>query len=159
MFNKLKSQWKNDWWIKECGNVATEYQSRRNDLEKRLQEELARFEEAFDIEKEISCVRIESERKKIKLLEEEVEYRFKTLEERRLELIKVDNELKTQIKLLEAKASPSAVWSEAFSQGMSKCWDLALPFMQENIEKFKTKVKEDAAVEAIQRLKNAPNKK
>lgn len=159
MFNKLKSKWKNDWWAKECGNIAKEYQVRRNDLESKLQGELDRIKETFEIEKEILSVRIDSERNKVKIAEDEVLYRFGSLEERKLELIRADNELKSQIKLLEAKASPSAVWSEAFSQGMSKSWDLILPVMLENIEKLKSKIKEDATMEAIQRLKNAPIKK
>lgn len=139
IFNKLFENWKNDWWIKECANIAKEYESRRKDLEERLDEELLRTKEFLSIEIEVMRVGLEAKKSMLKIQEEDIDYRLKKLEERKLEL-------------------PS-VWAEAFGQGMSKSWDLMLPFMLENIEKLKSKIKEDAAMEAIQRLKNAPNKK
>jgi len=159
IFNKLFQKWKNEWWIKECAKVASEYEDRKKDLEEILDEELLRTKEMLDLEIEVMRVGLESKKRKLTVEQEEVDYRLKNLEERKAELASADNYLKGQIKLLEAKASPSAVWAEAFGQGMSKSWDLMLPFMLENIDKLKMKLKEDAAMEAIQRLKNAPNKK
>jgi len=159
MFNKLKEKWKNDWWIKECAKVASEYEDRRKDLEQRMDEELLRTKEMLDLEIEVMRVGLEAKKRKLTVEQEEVDYRLKNLEEKKAELASADNYLKGQIKLIEAKASPTAVWTEAFGQGMSKCWDLMLPIMQENMDKLKSKLKEDAAMEAIQRLKNAPNKK
>ena len=149
---KLFDKWKNEWWLNNARKLSQEFNDNRMDLIRRCQEEIKQAEDTWKMSKNIIL-------QKIALEESEVAYRLKVLEERKLELIKADNDLKTQIKLLEAKASPSSVWSEAFGQGMSKCWDLALPFMQENIEKLKSKIREDAAMEAIKRLNNAPNKK
>ena len=148
MFDWLFDRWKQEWWLKHAAGIAREYQHRQEDLLRRLEAEL----------QERQC-KIEVEIRRGKVLEEEVTYRTKVLEERKLELIQADNDLKNQIKVIEAKAHPSTVYVEAFSQGINKCWDMLIPVMSENIEKLKTKVKDDAISEAIQRLKNAPNKK
>lgn len=56
----------------------------------------------------------------------------------KVEFEKANNDLKTQIKLLEAKASPTGVWTEAFSLGFGKAFDL----MKDVIKKA-TKGRED----------------
>ena len=142
MFDWLFDRWKQEWWLKHAAEIAHGYQHRQEDLLRRLEAEL----------QERQC-KIEVEIRRGKVLEEEVTYRTKVLEERKLELIQADNDLKNQIKVLEAKAHPSTVYVEAFSQGVSKSLDMLMPIMSENLEKFKTKLKDDAIAEAIKRLK------
>ena len=72
--------------------------------------------------------------------------------------MQADNELKQKIKVLEAKAHPSEVWSQAFTLGVSKSWEMMLPIMTQNLDKVISKIKEDSVKEAIGRL-NATNKK
>ena len=81
-----------------------------------------------------------------------MEFRLKSLEYRNIELARADNDLKIQIRLLEAKASPTSVWTEAFSLGVSKTWDLLLPVMTGNIEALKKKIYEDATFDSITRM-------
>lgn len=158
MFKKLIESWKQDWLLKNAAKIAKEYESRQRDLISKLDSEMKLNLQKLELERDVLYAKVRAEIQKEKLLEEEVTFRAKTLEERKIDLIKADNDLKQQIKLIEAKASPSAVWTEAFSQGVSKCWDLLLPSMTENIEKLKSKIREDAIHEAIGRL-NATNKK
>ena len=159
MIFNLFERWKQEWWLKHAADIAREYAHRQEDLVKRLETEINDKLNLLQQDLKLRESKLTSEISKGKILEEEVAYRTKILEDRKLELIAADNELRTQIKLIEAKAHPSSVYIEAFSQGMNKCWDMLLPIMSDNIEKLKTKMKDDAITEAIQRLKNAPNKK
>lgn len=45
------------------------------------------------------------------------------------------------------------VWLEGFSAGVSKQWDTLVPLLTQNIDKLIAKIKEDAAIEAVNRLK------
>ena len=63
------------------------------------------------------------------------------VDDRQKELERVNAELKTQIRLIEAKASPDSVWQSAFSQGFSKAWDMMMPLMTQGIDKVKEKIR------------------
>ena len=160
MIAKLIERWKQEWWLKNASEMAKEYAHRKDDLILKLESEMKDTQEKYQsklrfLEENLKLQerQIELALNKGKILEEEVTYRTKSLEERKLELIQADNDLKTQIKLIEAKAHPSTVYVEAFSQGVSKSLDMLMPIMSENLEKFKTKLKDDAIAEAIKRLK------
>lgn len=159
IIDKIINRWKEDWWKKEAENISREYQSKRNELQSRLDEEILEVHKSWKSRYEILSQEILSEEKKISLKQEEVAYRLKTLEDRNLELIKTDNEVKMQIKLLEAKASPNAVWLEAFTQGFSKAWDSMNPIMMENVYKTKKAIEERAIMDILNRNSNGNNKK
>ena len=57
-------------------------------------------------------------------LEKKRSFYDKEFEELKLLHETKSNELRQQIKLLEAKASPDQVWVSAFTAGVSKAWDL-----------------------------------
>jgi len=158
MFKKLIESWKQEWWLKHASEVAREYQSRQLDLEKRLEEEMRLNLNKLELERDVIYAKVKGEIQKGQLLEEEVVYRTKTLEDRKLELIKADNELREQIKLIQAKASPDQIWNQAFTTGVSKTLDMIIPSLTEGFDKYKIKVREEAVTEAIARLR-APNKK
>ncbi len=158
MIKKLIERWKREWWLKNASELAKEYQSKQIELEKNLSDEIRLTIQKLELERDVLYSKIKSEIEKGKILEEEVLYREKNLESRKLELIKADNELKKQIATIEAKASPSSVWAEAFTAGANKTWDLIIPVMTENISKLKKKIEEDATAEAIARLR-VTNKK
>lgn len=158
MIKKLIDKWKKEWWINHSSRLIEEYSKEESKLVESLKSEIKRNIEMMEIERDTLYAKTRLEIQKGEVLEEEIKYRLKNLEERKLELIEADKELKTQIKLIEAKAHPSSLFMEAFSLGMSKCWELALPMMAENVEKLKLKIKEEAAKEAIGRF-NATNKK
>lgn len=157
-WTNLKERWKQEWWLKHASEVAKEYESRQADLIQKLDSEFKLNIEKSELERDVLYTKIKSELQKGKLLEEEVEFRLKTLNDRKLELIQADNDLKQQIKVIESKASPSSVWAEAFTAGANKTWEIIVPVMTDNITKLKKKMEEDAIQEAIARL-NASNKK
>jgi len=61
--------------------------------------------------------------------------------DRKSELGRVQEELKIQIRLLEAKASPDNIWTTAFSQGFSKAWDVMIPHMTEGLDRVKDQIR------------------
>lgn len=72
--------------------------------------------------------------------------------DRRIELEKVNEELKAQIRLIEAKARPDSLFIEAFSLGVSKSWDSLTPIITANFDRLKDKIKNDAIEETRKQL-------
>lgn len=145
MIKKIIQEWKQEWWLKHAGQLAQEFNGKHIDLVHRCEEEIQKAQAAWQITKESSL-------QKIRLEEEEIKYRLESLESRKRELAHLDTDIKNQMKLLEAKANPSFVWESAFTAGATKTWDLIMPLMTRNLEKMMTKIKEDAAIEAVNRL-------
>ena len=159
MFKKLISSWKAEWFNRKESELVFEYSRRLESMIKQVRSE---GEERLDAIRDQTLLEIETKESALKIIKsqnEDLSFQQKRLDDRKLELIQAQDELKIQIRLIEAKASPSSIFIEAFSQGINKAWDLLLPVMSENIDKLKIKMKEDAAIEAIQRLKYASNKK
>lgn len=155
---RIFDKWKKEWWVIKSSELYKEFEQKKIELENTLNQEIKFHIQKLEIERDILYAKVKSEIEKGKLLEEEVAYRIKTLENRKLELIQTDNDTKRQISILEAKASPTAVWAEAFTAGATKTWELIVPVMTDNLSILKTKMKEEAVQEAIARF-NAPNKK
>ena len=65
IFKKLEERWKNEWWNKKACEIAKEYQYRRDDLEKKLEDEILLTKEKWDIELEVAKARIDIQKKKI----------------------------------------------------------------------------------------------
>jgi len=74
------------------------------------------------------------------------------VEDRKKELIRVNEDLKTQIRLIEAKASPDHVWESSFSQGFSKAWDMMIPLMKKGIEKTHEKIRQEEIENSFPRI-------
>ena len=144
MINKLINKWKQEWYLRHSADLAREFEAK-------LKENETLFL------KEIECQKAIHE-EKIKILKEEEAHRERLVSDRISELKSVDNDLKNQIKILEAKAHPSEVWAQAFSMGVSKTWDMLLPTMTENIEKLRESLFQRATEEALGRL-NGNHKK
>ena len=147
MFKKLFESWKQEWWFKQALKLHEEYASKQSELESR-----------FDNEIKDVYIRKQKILSKLKIEEDELAHRLEIISDRKIELAKADNELRTQIKLLEAKASPTSVWCEAFTQGMSKSWDLMLPIISDNVEKVKRAIYDKATADTLERL-HGNNKK
>jgi len=155
MFKKLQEKWKQEWWEKRQDDICREYSAREKELKADLEEHLEQDRQAIEASKaSLSAKELEIEMRsaKLSIRQAEIEELEVRVAERKFELLKADNDLKAQIKLLEAKASPTAVWTEAFSLGVSKTWDLLLPVMTGNIEALKKKIYEDATFDSIARL-------
>ena len=145
MFKKLFDKWKHEWWINQVSKLEEEYKDKKLELELEFEKEIDEITKKREFDKQSIINRIEFE-------EEELNHRLKVLEDRKIEAIKADNELKTQIKLLEAKASPSSVWVEAFTAGVHKTWDMLLPVMTGNVEAMRKKIYEDAINDSLKRM-------
>lgn len=158
MIKKLLDKWKQEWWLRNASNIAREFQHRQTDLENKLNHESRINIQKLELERDILYAKIKAEIEKGNILEAEVEYREQILSDRKLELIRADNELREQIKLTQAKASPDQIWSQAFTTGVSKTLDMIIPTITSGFDKFKVKVQEDAVQEAIARLR-VTNKK
>ena len=141
---KLELKWKEEW-LKRNSDLLDSLNKEYADKQKHLEDSLTKFASEIQTKKQSLLNRVKME-------EEEVEYRLKVVEDRKLDLINTDNHLKAQIKLLEAKASPTSVWTEAFSLGVSKTWDMLLPIMAGNVETLKKKIYEDATFDAVSRM-------
>ncbi len=88
----------------------------------------------------------------MKLRDVECQALSTALEDKKKDLYRANEELATQIRLIEAKASPDAVWTTAFSHGVSKSWDMMLPIMMRGIEKVKETIRNQEIYESIPRI-------
>ena len=155
MFNKLIQKWKEEWWEKKSDELSKEYASEEALLKSEFREHLEKDQASFNLKlEELRKEGLEVETRLIRLglkkLElDEIE---KRTEDKKLELIKLNEELKTQIRIAEGKSSPGTMWATAFSMGVSKAWDMLLPVMAGNIETLKKKIYDDATMDALSRL-------
>ena len=124
------SAWKARWW---------------QERERRLLEAHSAQEGALQAQIEASQHRLAAQKDDLLALEQRQA-------ERKEELAKANEELRTQLRLLEAKASPTNVWSEAFSLGVSKAWDMMLPLMRESAGKSYEVIFADAVEQTLQGL-------
>ena len=74
------------------------------------------------------------------------------LQDRRVAVEKANEELRTQLRLLEAKASPDSVWVEAFSRGFEKAWDAMWPIMSSGVAGMKALIEQQAIDATLERL-------
>lgn len=68
---------------------------------------------------------------------------------------RINEELRQQIHLLEAKASPSNVWAEAFTSGFNKAWDMMAPLMEEGSAKVRQSIYDKGVNDTLKRLEGS----
>lgn len=100
---------------------------------------------------ELSSV-IESKLSFLKRDEQDLDDFLQRIADRKVELEKVSQELKEQLRLIEAKASPSSMWAEVFTAGFNKAWDMMLPVMTGGIENMKQIIHDRAVDETLDGL-------
>mgnify|MGYP001607455958 CR=1 FL=1 len=66
------------------------------------------------------------------------------LQDRKEELARANAEYRTQIRLIEAKASPSNIWSEAVSTGFKMAWDMMSSLQAEGLAKISQQARDGA---------------
>lgn len=130
-------KWRDDWIKKQEAKWQAEYET----SQRSWQEQISQLEYG-------SKQRLE----KLQHDQESMDEMAKRVLDRKQELERVSNELRDQIRLLEAKASPSSVWGEAFSSGFSKAWDMMLPVMQSGNAKLIEYTKEQTIDQALSGL-------
>lgn len=134
--NKLKK-----WWNEKKDKIAEEYSV----LESNLINEHER--KRYELE-----TRIKNNQDALDKAIKDIDDLQERVDDKKVELAKVNDELKIQIRLIEAKASPDAIWTSAFSQGFSKAWDTISPMMKSGIEKAKEKIRVQEIEESIPRI-------
>jgi len=150
IFDKLKNRWKQEWYNRNSAQIAREFDGRRIELVKRLEDEIEETRLRWESKKD-------SLLNKIRLEQEEIAFKTESINCKKIQLNSMEEDYRLQIKLMEAKASPSNFWAEAFSQGVSKTWDLLQSVQVSNMEKLKKQLFDDAYEEAIRSLND--NKK
>jgi len=134
MFNSFKEKWLEEKEKKlklefkeRLDKLWMESASRENEQKKRIE----------DLEQSLS--------KKLEnlKLDEEIASR------RREELERESLSLKEQLRIIEAKAHPSSVWTEAFGQGFSKAWDSIKEVVYKDYENVKKMIYERAVEETL----------
>lgn len=142
MFNKLKEKWIKD----REDSLKEEYKDRIESLYLSLNErEKSANDRIIELEKSLEMRKAQLE------LDNEI------IQRRRIELANESDILREQLKILEAKSHPSSVWTEAFSMGFSKAWDMMIPIMTEGVHKLKKQIEDQAIDETILRMND--NKK
>lgn len=155
MFKKLISKWKEEWWEHKAEKLAKEYAQAESELKEEFQDHLEKDRASFDLKREqliregqdmeIRLARLEVKRAELSEMEQRVN-------DKKEELAHLNEELLAQLRIAEAKCSPSNVFMDAFALGASKTWDLLLPVMAGNIEALKKKIYEEATSDTIIRM-------
>lgn len=136
------------WWNKRRDDIKASYDQMESDyiseLELKKNTMIARMDEVrFEIEDRL---------KKLEREKEEVAFQESRVRDRQAELARINDELKQQIRLSEAKASPDNIWTHAFTQGVSKSWDMMIPIMMDGIEKVKEAIRNQEVEASFPRI-------
>ena len=132
---------KQEWFKRNEARLLLEYAPQLDALEERLSSRKSSLENELNL--------IQSK------FEEDIQHFTQRVEDRKLDLIRCNEDLKNQIRLIESKASPSNVWAEAFSAGFSKAWDCIWPLLQEGVLKSKEFIRNQAIDEARSNIEAA----
>ena len=154
MFKKMFDKWKQEWFLKKQAELDQEFRPQFERMVETFERTKKEHEEKFE------AVYLESKKKYQELIfqQTEIEELSKRLEERKLALAHENEELKLQLKLAEAKSSPSNVWAEAFTCGFSKAWDMMM-LQNEGMEKVKKIIEDKAISKTISGLRLNGNNK
>ena len=149
LFNLLSpSKNKEKWWKSREEKLREEFSTK----EKSLLDELVVHEQKFNDELVTRRSILQQERESIEKFQAENEYLDKLVRDRKVELEKSKEELKDQIRLIEAKAKPDSVWVTAFTSGFEKAWDMMIPIMTDGVIKTKDHIRNTAIQETLGNL-------
>jgi hypothetical protein len=141
IYQAIEKKCKDEFDIKRK-QLENEFDIKRKQLENKNNSELEVLKVALELQTKALNTEIQEIAKKRKELDME-------LLETKTQFEKTNNELKAQIRLLEAKASPSNVWCEAFSSGFSKAFDLMQDIIKKGTQGIEDYFKEEAHIEAL----------
>ena len=148
IFNK----WKEEWIKKHKSKIEFEYYKELKRIKDSYVNDIKEAQESLNIRKE-------KREKEIDDIEKSLEYKKKDLEDlllrqkdKETELKKVNDNLRDQIRLIEAKASPSSVWESAFSSGFSSGFNMAIRSVTQIDDSVKKAIKRKSIDEAIRRM-------
>ena len=156
------SQFKSKWWAAceaqvrqaHAGQLATLTQACQQELEALTQAHEQRLK-AFHLQRQDLATSegvLKTQQEQVRRAQLDVEDLHRRMEDRRQELTKANEELRAQVRLLEAKAAPDSVWVEAFSRGYEKAWESMWPLMSDGVNKSRDALRQQAIDETLENL-------
>ena len=117
----------------------------------------AQWDAASSNEAELRARRhnIEREEHKISEYRKDIEDLNKRVSDRKAELEHANQELREQIRMIEAKAAPNQIWATAFTSGFNKAWDMMIPLQMHGIDLAISKIKSDTTDKVLRGLEPA----
>ena len=135
-------------FIPKKAEIELEFRQKEEELRKGFEDSFTKVKN--DIDEKLS---------KLRKQQADLEDDEQRVLDRKKELAKTNEELKVQIRLIEAKASPDSVWAEAFGHGFSKAWDMMLPIMMDGIQKVKDEIRNQEIDNSMPRLNSMVNER
>ena len=141
-------RWKQSWLNSQESKWKEEYATKEAEWKK----EIASLNESGD--REASEIKETLDR-----TERDLDDLARRLQDKKEALEKANQELRDQLRLIEAKASPDSVWTQAFSQGFSKAWDMMLPIMSSGFDKVVERTRNESIDGALRNLDSVVNQR
>jgi hypothetical protein len=141
IFAKFISKWKAQWLIDHEAKLCKEFDGQIELLKDSLTATISEWNK----KKDALIKEIERESAEFSLQQNEYSILLKKLEMSK-------KSVEDQVRLLEAKSSPTNVWTDAFTAGFNKAWDMMLPIMQEGVLKSKKVIEDTAIQETLKRI-------
>ena len=143
----IPKKWKDAWLDKHEESLAIEFESSLNELKSSFHKTL----DEWNVKKSELETSIHNRQETICFQEKELDEISKRLEVRRQELNELNEDLKRQIVITEKRTSPSSVWTDAFTSGFNKAWEMMMPLMMDGVLKSKKFIEDQAIQETIRR--------
>lgn len=144
ILSKLYLRYKNKWWARREAELTLACAAQEADLRRELQERLDAVTSQQDA--------VTRQQDEVTRQQRDVEHLERTQRERKEALAKANEELHTQLRLLEAKAAPDQVWAEAFSHGFSKAWGMMQPLLLDGVKRLEEHIRTTAINETLANL-------
>lgn len=143
----FKSLWqskKTKWLARQEATLQQEFQPRLEAL-KAAQEVCLEVVARQTAEAEAALQKVERLRQSV--ADSEV-----LLQDRQVAVRQASEELRQQLRLLEAKASPTEVWSQAMATGYRAALETLTPLMREGMSTMLEKVRQDAIDQTVKNI-------
>lgn len=140
-FIQLFKNKKLEWWKNREDKLLQEFSSREEDLRTNLNQKITQ------ILNELGTKQKDLEHKQLDL--EDLE---KRVSDRKTELERTNQELKEQIRLIEAKAKPDSVWISAFTSGFNRAWEVMKPILDQAVQEAHKMIKSQEIDESLRRI-------
>jgi hypothetical protein len=134
-------QWKEAWLKSQEETLKKEFAARLSSIKEQYEIQIRHMESLY------------------KQKQDDVAYESKRVEDSKLALAKCNGDLRQQIKLIEAKASPDQVWVSAFTSGFNTAYQSMSAFLQKDVEVKRDLIRESAFNEAIGHLEPTIHKR
>ena len=138
------SVWKSKWLARQEATLQQEFQLRLQALQQAQEQQL---QAVATQTAEVEVVLQKVERLKKAVADSEV-----LLQDRQIAVQHASEELRQQLRLLEAKASPTEVWSQAMAPGYRVALETLTPLMREGMSTMLDKVRQDAIDQTLKNI-------